>query len=932
MRGVNENDLADFGAQPAPDPGVNQGTGLGPLSPPSPPGDLTPLSRPGGQFVCPAERIARATGLTRQAVYAGLQSVVSSAVVSGQGKRVEGRRFADLPMDWQIEITRRGVKRGFANGEDFLNRLPAPWKCPLSWDQVSAKERNKAVKLQKALARALAMRAEGRAPAAQIEAVGLEDYKREFGYPISGRHWQRLLSRTVARDAAEDNWQRLEIYLAETAFAAPTAKPEVVRNEYRHDELGETFGALTSRQTLTLDEKRFVWREALVHYKGLVDTLTDSPDHNRELRVLAESLVSYLYKAFPERTLAATLPSLKRRLGEKLDKWRNRDFTLPGLEEAIQDKRAENSGKFREVPFEADLAKIRERAELLHGDFERALTELIEEGKVSSFAKDLLEILREALRFEKLAPAYRELRKQDRLSQEFCGFYPFNARTAKSAVPKAIRKAVQPILTAALIWKHGPKRARLVSPCVRRDWSDTAPGDSTVYDDATPDHTIYGHVELPLTYDPARKSGLYIGRMEVLFAADERTDYPKAYVIILGEPGTAGDPKQQKAHYNMVHQRLVMIREHDRVGLPFKWFKLENGPWRNRLNDGEKLQYWDNIGYVSFANGLANATGRVVRHTTPGNPRSKIVERVFNAVWARMKRHPGYLGNNERLDRREAIQDFIRKAKAGKEHPGNELLSVSEYREVLDSELMAFANDTQNGMRLPGCSPKEAWHNGIDGHPGVSLANPLEQLPETARWVFASHERLEKVRVSGDNAGGITFNIGPIPYYFWGDELKPYQNETLLCRFNFEEPDLLCCQDREGKLFTVKSHVTMANTEPEDSLAQTARARSSWMREGKIWHDGLKHEVVSTVVRDRNYSAEVHEIGRVQKQDIKQLKAEKSQSERDIRRARQKAAAAGFDPSRLRVKNPKRAAEAAARLAARFARGRQEEPISQEAQ
>jgi hypothetical protein len=871
-----------------------------------------------------AAQLARAAAITRQAVNAALQAILPAGAVSDQGKDVAGWRFGDLPMDWQLEITRRGVKRWFENGEQFLANLPEPWKCPLAWDLIPEHQRDKAVKLQKALARALAMRGDGNALASQAEKAGLEDFKAEFGYPISGRHWRRLLHRTVERDAGEENWQRPDIYLDERAFTAPSAKPEAVRCEYRHKQLWDALSALKNRQTLALNEKRFVWREVLAYYKERVDAVPDSPEYNRQCRELGHSLLNALFRAFPERTLATTQSSLKRRFVEKLHKWRSGDFTLEALEEAIQDNRPDNSGKFRPVPFETDLPLIYERGKLLHGDFEQALTELIAERKVSAFAKDLLEILREALRWEKLSPAYRELRIQGRLSKDFCDFYPFNARTAKSAVPKAIRKAVQPMLAAALIWAHGPKRARLVSASLRRKWSDTAPGDSTVYDDATPDHTIYGRVELPLAYEHDNESGLYIGRMEVLFAFDERTDYPKSYLIILGEPGTAEDLKQQKAHYNMVHQRLVMIREHDKLGLPRKWFKLENGPWRNRLNDGEKLQHWDSIGYDNFANGLANATHRIVRHTVPGNPRSKIAERVFHSVWSRMKRHPGYLGNNERLDRREAIQDFIRRAKGGKEHPGNELLSVSEYREVLDMELMAFANETQNGHRLRDVSPKEAWLNGIDGYPGVP-SNPLEQLPETARWVFASHERLEKVKVNRDNAGGITFKIGPIPYYFWGTELEPYQNDTLLCRFNFEQPDLLCCQARDGKLFTIGARVTMANTEPKESLAQIGRARASWMRQGKIWFDGLQHEAISTVVRDLNYTPEVHEIGRFHNQETERVRTEQTETARTTTHARRKALAAGFDPSRLRIKNPKRVAEAAGRITERFAALRQKE-------
>src|ERR1017187_10017445 len=178
-----------------------------------------------------ASQIVRAAAISRQAVHAGLQSIASAGVVSSQGKDVAGWRFSDLPLDWQFEITRRGVKRGFGNGEAFLANLPEPWKCPLAWDQVPEHQRDKAVKLHKALARALAMRGDGNSAAAQGELAELDAFKAEFGYAIHGRHWRRLLHRTVERDAGEENWQRLEIYLDDRAIAAPSAKSEAIRNQ-----------------------------------------------------------------------------------------------------------------------------------------------------------------------------------------------------------------------------------------------------------------------------------------------------------------------------------------------------------------------------------------------------------------------------------------------------------------------------------------------------------------------------------------------------------------------------------------------------------------------------------------------------------------------------------------------------------------------------
>ena len=166
-----------------------------------------------------ATQIARAAGITRQAVHAGLERIAAAGPAAAGGRPVDAWTFESLPLDWQLEITRRGVKRGFENGKQFLVNLPEAWTCPLPWHQVSQQQRDKAVKLQKALARAMAMRADPATTASQVEQAGLDDFKAEFGYSISARHWRRLLHRTIERDSGEENWQRLDIYLDDRAMA-----------------------------------------------------------------------------------------------------------------------------------------------------------------------------------------------------------------------------------------------------------------------------------------------------------------------------------------------------------------------------------------------------------------------------------------------------------------------------------------------------------------------------------------------------------------------------------------------------------------------------------------------------------------------------------------------------------------------------------------
>jgi hypothetical protein len=499
--------------------------------------------------------------------------------------------------------------------------------------------------------------------------------------------------------------------------------------------------------------------------------------------------------------------------------------------------------------------------------------------------------------------AWRFMHLQGKLCEPCRTAWKYDVRTHKSYCPKGVIEDIRAEVEAEWSSRKGEKYRQLTSPSVKRVWFDTPPGVGTVMDDMTPDHAIYGMVELPLAYGDDRFGKPFVGRLEALFAVDERTDYPLAFLVILGDPETTTSP-QRKASYNQIHQRQLLLRQHDSIGLPHQggWLKLENGPWKNYMMDGEKLAHWRTLDVPVFESGLASL-GIRIRRTTPGNPRAKIIERVFHAVQSRMRCQPGFLGNNERMDKREAVQDFIARVKRGKEDPANELLHVSEFIKLLSDEFMAFAEEPQNGERLPGVSPKEAFYNGIDGHPGYS-AKPLQQCADSARFLFSTHEK--EVRVGPQ---GIVYKIAGHRFPFWGPELEPYQNTRILARFNIEEPKLLSCRAADGQTFTVKARIQMANTEPKEQLAQTARDRASWMKCGKVLYDNLPHPFRFTIARDNIHSPEVRKFGDDYNPKIEAAKAENTASERKQRKAEAIAAAAGV-PREFAARHPDRLLQA----------------------
>ena len=119
-----------------------------------------------------------------------------------------------------------------------------------------------------------------------------------------------------------------------------------------------------------------------------------------------------------------------------------------------------------------------------------------------------------------------------------------------------------------------------------------------------------------------------------------------------------------------------------------------------------------------------------------------------------MRPLPGFVGFNHRDYNPELLNDFLRRVDAGKEHPREMFLGFNQFRDVLDAELMAYAQEPQNGRWLPGVSPVEVWKNGIGQFPGVA-SSPLRRLNPSARHLLSTHWR--KVNVT---AQGIRFEVG----------------------------------------------------------------------------------------------------------------------------------------------------------------------------
>ena len=375
-------------------------------------------------------------------------------------------------------------------------------------------------------------------------------------------------------------------------------------DSFRHRELDEVMATLENRQHPTPEDRQFLWDTSFRHYERSTKHLPDSREGNRERRLFKTSLAHYLFTAFPERTLCATEASLIRRLDEKLDLWRQKGRTP----EALQDRRALDSGNFRRPDFAEDLKKIRNRAILLDGN--------------------------EAL-------AHRMLRERGELSQEFCDHYPYDPRRDKSALPGAVNKALKTSVEMCLPLRRGPgagQDARPIHPArlVRGQARRLVQADDVTWNQY---------------FKEQRADGTWqITRGECLLMTDLRTGYPLDFLLIPGK-------------YNGEHVRGLVLKVHDRVGLPRCGYYLEMGVWASRLVTGDNRQGTP-VHWREAENGLCGLGLKLsVRHAT--TPRAKPIEGLLRILQERMRCIPGSVGFHEREYDAERMQSLIARAHRG---------------------------------------------------------------------------------------------------------------------------------------------------------------------------------------------------------------------------------------------------------------------------
>mgnify|MGYP001579936662 CR=1 FL=1 len=591
---------------------------------------------------------------------------------------------------------------------------------------------------------------------------------------------------------------------------------------FNHQELDSVLESLAARSMPTADEKVWVFDSAFRHYERLVG------EHGKcERAAIKKSLLDYLLRDCPG--LAKSAKALHRDFNRKLKAWRE----CGRSPQAIADKRPLQSGNFRRPDFAEDSKKV--------------------------FAEAVLHNGNESL-------AYRKLRQRGELSQEFCQYHTFDIRKHKSYVPGCVRDEVTPQVEMVLPLHRGPLEAKMKGPHIPRDWSGVMPADYFTADDVTSNHYFWYEDEngLPQTT-----------RGECLLATDLRTGYPLSFLLIAGNSGKVGNSR--RSSYNSVHIRSLILSVHDKVGLPHKGLSFERGIWSARLIDGDRRQ-GEPMPWRETELGLREwGVEMDVRHAT--TPRAKPIEGWLRILQVRMQTEPGFVGSDEKKVKFERTQDFMARARSGKEHPGNELFSMEQWRDRLIRILEEFASEPQNGKMLPGISPGEAWQDGL----GV---RPLRQLPHEARYLLATHKEIVTVRQNGIKIRG---------NYYCSEQTGERIGQRVLAFFNIEQPELLTVSDLNRRnYFAVKRLPEVpAMDATREQFAEVNAQIAAHQKAAKVLYGSILHPVIATITRDTDVAPASMELGRFHNQAVEEHRTEEANTARKIRQARKLAAALG---------------------------------------
>jgi hypothetical protein len=343
-------------------------------------------------------QIAHALGMKRQAARRMLANIPPTSKVIVFGNPANAWTVCELPGHLQELLTAKAERLGYRASEQLLSAPPGSWQPSVPLSQVAQHCLDKAVKLQRALARVLSLQNDLTISAAELERIGLDDYRKEFGHTITARYLRELVSRTLDRDGGAGAFGRLDLFLDNNPARKHATKgaPLSANSDFR--ELQDVVAGFPNPAAPTPGEKEFLWLRSF----ELLEELTAA---GRKPKKVRNALLKALWRCAP--FLAASPNALRAAFSRKHARWIANDQNPTSL----VDGRKDRSGFHRAPEFTAtDRDALIAHAVLNCG------------GRISQ--------------------AWRELRERGALSEALLGHY-LRKPASKSYVPPRIRDAVK---------------------------------------------------------------------------------------------------------------------------------------------------------------------------------------------------------------------------------------------------------------------------------------------------------------------------------------------------------------------------------------------------------------------------------------------------------------------------------------------------------
>lgn len=387
-----------------------------------------------------AAQIARALGCSARAIRRALEHRPATAQMMS-GNVASAWPIDSLPKPTRKRLDRIATKKGYRNAEHLLSDPPLRYSSPVPIQRLPASVTSRAANLCNALKPSLIRFQEQSLSVRQLGAAGLKDFEAVFGYSITERHWRRLIHQAIDRDAGEQQWDRLDLYIDDSP--ATIAKPlEASRIDLKPMEatLLRYGSEIKDRANPSPREKALLWQVTFEQIAQLIESgVKENKARKAGRRILWQCGV----------TLAKNENAFAQMFRTYEAKWTGEKGNLS----ALLDKRGKNSGYHR-AP---DLPR-----------------------------KDVDEVIARAVRCGgRIAQAWRECLEEGLLTPAIVSYYDGLEPASKSYVPRVIRDAAKHDVRLLRDIHHGPRRAELNGAYVSRDWNEVAAGDWYQADDVT---------------------------------------------------------------------------------------------------------------------------------------------------------------------------------------------------------------------------------------------------------------------------------------------------------------------------------------------------------------------------------------------------------------------------------------------------------------